>query len=94
MIAAAGSEPGPGGLGPGAGIRTGCADRGGGQGQHRMGQDHGGPDTRSGLAGSLAGQPVRLSAKFPGAAVMLWSGHRCATCLVVLALGAIPRTPL
>jgi hypothetical protein len=27
MITAAGSEPGPGGLSPGAAIRTGCADR-------------------------------------------------------------------
>jgi hypothetical protein len=29
MITAAGSEPGPGGLGPGAVIRTRCADSGG-----------------------------------------------------------------
>ena len=34
-----------------------------------------GPDTRSGLAVSLAGQPVRLSGKFLSPAVMLWSGH-------------------
>ena len=51
MITAAGSEPGPGGVGPGAVIRTGCADRGGGaQGQHRMGLGDGGPDARRGLA--------------------------------------------
>ena len=94
MITAAGSEPGPGGVGPGAVIRTGCADRGGGgQGKHRMGLGHGGPDARSGLAVSLAEQPVRLSGKFLGAAVMLWSGHRCSTCLVVLALGVIPHAP-
>jgi hypothetical protein len=38
MITAAGPEPGPGGISPGAAIRTRCADRGGsGQGQHRMG---------------------------------------------------------
>ena len=38
MITAAGSEPGPGGVGPGAAIRAGSADSGGrGQGQHRMG---------------------------------------------------------
>ena len=38
MITAAGSEPGPGGVGPGAAIRAGCPDRSGrGQGQHRMG---------------------------------------------------------
>jgi hypothetical protein len=30
MITVAGSEPGPGGIGPGAVIRTGCADRSGG----------------------------------------------------------------
>jgi len=51
MITAAGSEPGPGGVGPGAGIRAGCADSGGGgQSQHRVGLGHGGPDARSGLA--------------------------------------------
>ena len=83
MIAAAGSEPGPGGVGPGAVIRAGCADRGGGgQGQRRVGLGHGGPGTRSGLAVSLAEQPVRLSGKFLGAAVMLRSGHRCSTCLI------------
>ena len=76
MITAAGSEPGPGGVGPGAAIRAGCADSGGcGQGQHRMGLGYGGPGTRSGLAICLAEQPVRLSGKFPGAAVMLRSGH-------------------
>jgi hypothetical protein len=76
MITVAGSEPGPGGVGPGAVIRTGCADRGdGGESKHRMGLGNGGPDTRSGLAVSLAEQPVRLSGKFLGAAVMLWSGH-------------------
>ena len=66
MITAAGSEPGPGGVGPGAAIRAGCADRGGrGQGQHRMGLGHGGPGARGGLAVSLAEQPVRLSGEFP-----------------------------
>jgi hypothetical protein len=55
MITAAGSEPGPGGVGPGAAIRTGCADRGGrGQGQHRMGLGHGGPGARGGPTISLA----------------------------------------
>jgi hypothetical protein len=59
MIAAAGSEPGPGGVGPGAVIRAGCADRGsGGEGKHRVG---------------LAEQPVRLSNKFLGTAVVLRS---------------------
>ena len=44
MITAAGSEPGPGGISPGAAICTGCADRGGGgQSQHRMGLGSGGP---------------------------------------------------
>jgi hypothetical protein len=38
MITAARSEPGPGGVSPGAVIHTGCADRGGGgQSEHRMG---------------------------------------------------------
>ena len=48
---------------------------------------------RGGLAVSLAEQPVRLGGQFPGAAVVLWSAHRCSTYLVVLALGLIPRTP-
>ena len=92
MITAAGSEPGPGRLSPGAGIRPGCADGGGGgQGEHRMGMGNGGPDTRSGLAVSLAEQPVRLSGKFLSLAVMLWSAHRCSTCLIVLTLGVIPH---
>jgi hypothetical protein len=76
MITAAGSEPGLGGVGPGASIRAGCADcGGGGQGEHRMCLGHGGPDTRSGLAVSLAEQPVRLSSKFFGVAIVLWSCH-------------------
>jgi hypothetical protein len=76
MITAAGSEPGPGGVGPGAAIRAGCADRGsGGQGKHRMGLGNRSSDTRSGLAVSLAEQPVRLGGKFLGPAVMLWSSH-------------------
>jgi len=55
MITVAGSERCPGDVGPGAVIRTGCADRGGdGQSKHRMGLGDGGPDTRSGLAVSLA----------------------------------------
>ena len=70
-------------VGPGAVIRAGCADRGGGgQGKHRMGLGDSGPDTRGGLAVSLAEQPVRLSGKFLGTAVMLWSGHCCSTSLV------------
>ena len=76
MITAAGSEPGPGGVGPGAVIRAGRADRGGGgQSQHPIGLGNGGPDARSGLAVTLAEQPVRLSGKFLSAAVMLCSGH-------------------
>jgi hypothetical protein len=76
MITAAGSEPSPGGVGPGAAIRAGSADSGGrGQSQHRMGLGYGGPGTRSGLAISLAEQPVRLSGEFLGAAVVLRSGH-------------------
>ena len=76
MITATGSEPGPGGVGPGAVIRAGCADRGGGgQSKHRMGLSNGGPNARSGLAVSLAEQSVRLNSKFPGAAVTVWSGH-------------------
>ena len=55
MITAAGSEPGPGGIGPRAAIRAGCADRGGrGQGQHRVGLGYRGPGARGGLAVSLA----------------------------------------
>jgi hypothetical protein len=92
MITVAGSEPGPGGVGPGGGIRTGCADRGGrGQGQHRMGLGSGGLGTRGGLAVSVAEQPVRLGGKFLGTAVMLRSRHCCSTRLVVLALDVIPR---
>ena len=76
MITAAGSEPGTGGVGPGAVIRAGCADGGGGgQSQHRMGLGHGGPDARGGLAVSLAEQSVRLSGKLLSPAVMLWSTH-------------------
>lgn len=76
MITAAESEPGPCGVGPGAVIRTGCADRGGGgESEHHMGLGDGGPDARSGLAVSLAEQPVRLSGKFLRPAVMLWSVH-------------------
>ena len=83
MITAAGSEPGPGGVDPGAVIHAGCADGGGGgQRQHRMGLGHGGPGTRSGLAISLAEQPVRLSSKLLSPAVMLWPAHRYSTCLV------------
>jgi hypothetical protein len=94
MITAAGSEPGPGGGGPGAVIRAGCADGGGGgQSKHRMGLGNSGPCARCGLAVSLAEQPVRLSGKFLSPAVMLWSAHRCSTCLVVLTLGVIPRKP-
>ena len=95
MITAAGSEPGPGGVGPGASICTGCADGGGGgQGEHPMGLGNSGPDTRSGLAVSLAEQPVRLGGKFLSPTVMLCSCHRCSTCLVVLTLGVIPRAPV
>ena len=61
MITAAGSGPGPGGLGPGAVVRTGCADRSGGEGEHRIGLGNGDLGARSGLAVSLAGQPVRLN---------------------------------
>ena len=95
MITAAGSEPGPGGVSPDAANRAGSADRGGrGQSQHRMGLGHGGPGARSGLAISLAEQPVRLSGEFPGAAVMLRSGHGCSTYLVALAQRVIPHTVL
>ena len=95
MITAAGSEPGPGGIGPGAVIRAGCADRGGrGQGQHRMGLGYRGPGARSGLAVSLAEEPVRLSGEFLGAAVVLRSGHCCSTYLVALAQRVIPHTVL
>ena len=76
MITAAGSEPGPGGVGPGAGIRAGRTDRGsGGQGKDRVRLGNCGPDGGSGLAVSLAEQSVRLTGKVLGAAVMLWSGH-------------------
>ena len=72
MITAAGAEPGPGSVGPGASICTGCADGGGGsQGEHRMGLGNGGPNARSGLAVPLAEQPVRLSGKFLSPALML-----------------------
>ncbi len=84
MITAAGSGPGPGSVGPGAMIRTRCADRGGGgQGEHRMGLGDGGPDARSGLAVSLAEQLVCLRSKFLGAAVMPWSGPLCSAFLIV-----------
>ena len=92
MITAAGSEAGPGGVGPCAAIRAGSADSGGrGQSQHRMGLGYGGPDTGSGLAICLAEQPVRLSGEFLGAAVMPRSGH-CSTYLVALAQRVIPHT--
>ena len=75
MITAAGSEPGPGGVGPGAVIRAGCANRsGGGQSKHRMSLGDGGPDASGGLAVSRAEQPVRLGREVLGAAVMLRSG--------------------
>ncbi len=74
MITVAGSEPGPGGGGPGSVIRAGCADRGGGgEGKHRVGLGDGGPDARGGLAIALAEQPVRLSNKSLGTAVVLRS---------------------
>ena len=93
MITAAGSEPGPSGVGPGAVIRTGCADRSGGsESKDRMGLGSGGPHARSGLAISLAEQPVRLSGEFFGTAVMLRSGHCCSTYLVALAQRVIPHT--
>lgn len=57
-----------------------------------MGLGYGGPGTRSGLAISLAEQPVRLNGAFPGAAVMLRSGHCCSTYLVALAQRVIPHT--
>ena len=83
MIIVAGREPGPGGVGPGAGIRAGCADGGGGgQGERSMGLGHGGPDARGGLAVPLAEQSVRLSGKFLGTPIMLWSGHRYSAFLV------------
>jgi len=67
MITAAGSEPGPGGVGPGAVIRAGCADRGGGgQSKDGMGLGNGGSGTRSGLAVSSAKELMCLSGKFPG----------------------------
>ena len=95
MITAAGSEPGPGGVGPGAAIRAECADSGGrGQSQQRMGLRYGGPFTRSRLAISLAEQPVRLSGEFLGAAGVLRSGHCCSTYLVALAQRVIPHTVL
>ena len=73
MITAAGSEPSPGGVGPGAVIRTGCADRsGGGQSKHRMGLGNGGPHARSGLAVSLAEELMCLSGKVLGTAVTTW----------------------
>ena len=58
-----------------------------------MGLGDGGPCARSGLAVSLAEQPVRLSGKLLSPAVMLWSAPRCSTCLVVLTRGVIPRKP-
>ena len=76
MITAAGIRTAPCGVGPGAAIRAGCADRSGSsQGKHCMGLGDGSPNARSGLAVSLAEQPVRLSGKFLSPAVMLWSGH-------------------
>jgi hypothetical protein len=84
MITATGSEPGPGGVGPGAVIRAGSADRGGGgQGQHRVSLGHGSPDARGGLAVSLAEQPVRLGGQFLGPAVVLRSRHSYSTCLIL-----------
>jgi hypothetical protein len=75
-------------------IRTGCADRSGGsKSKHRMGLGSGGPHARGGLAVSLAKQPVRLSGKFLGTAVMLRSSHCCSTCLVLRALDVIPHVP-
>ena len=95
MITAAGSEPGPGGVGPGAGIRTGCADRGGGgQGKHRMGLGYGGPGARGGLAvcpGRAACAPQRQVPRRGGNALvrssMLHVSHR-------LALEVIPSLML
>jgi hypothetical protein len=86
MITAAGSEPGPGGVSPGAAIRTGSADRGGrGQGPAPHGPGPRRPRrARSGLAVSLAERPVRLSGEFLGAAVMPRSGHCCSMYLIAL----------
>jgi hypothetical protein len=66
MITAAGSEAGPGGVGPCAAIHAGFADSGGrSQSQHRMGPGYGGPGTRSDLAISLAEQPCASAASSP-----------------------------
>jgi hypothetical protein len=74
MIAAARSEPGPGGVRPGAVIRTQCADRrGSGESKHRISLGDGRPRRPSGPAVSLTEQPVRLSGKFFSPAVMLLS---------------------
>jgi hypothetical protein len=74
MITVAGSEPGPGGIGPGAGIRAGCADGGGGgQGERRMGLGHGGPDARSGPGrrpARAAGAPPRQVPRRDGNALL------------------------
>jgi hypothetical protein len=69
-------KPDPGNVGPCAAVGARCADRGGGgERQHGMNLGNSSPDARSGLAISLAKQPVRLRSKFLGAAELLWSGH-------------------
>ena len=54
-----------------------------------MGLGQGGAGAGSGLAVSLGEQPVCLSGKLLGPAVMLRSGHFCSMYLVALARGVI-----
>ena len=57
-----------------------------------MGLGHGGLDARSGLAISLAEQPVRLRGKFLSPAVVLWSCHGNSTGLVTRSESDITHT--
>ena len=62
MITAARSEPGPGSVGPGTSICTGCADGSGrGQGKHRMGLGNSGPCARNSLVNCGVVRQERMS---------------------------------
>jgi hypothetical protein len=92
MITAAGSELGPGGIGPGATIRTGCADSGGrGQGQHRVGLGDGGPGPAVAWPSPWPSSLYASAASSSARQVMLRFGHGCSTYLVALAQSDITQ---
>lgn len=80
----AGLEPTSGNVDPGAVVEVRRSYRGGGgKGENGMGLGNGGPHASRDLAIFPVQQLVRLRGKFPGAAVVLRSGHGCSSRLAV-----------